>query len=411
LKNFLKIARPSALLFLAVAVIQGMSLLRNYSSEPVCGRILNIVMNFNVLVNCDSAVFMKDAQNPSRLFNGQSVYQDRPGHAGVIWVVGNILKIVGFPNQTREIIGTSGVATQYESIFYISFVLANFIILLTAVFLSLQFMGEWNSRSNNFSGFSIAIIVVMVVAANELTKTFFWTPHSQMFNILLPVLALVMIEQRKGINNLKSFLFASALIFGLMFFYPLFGILFSILIFAKYANLFKRIVILQLFIITFLLYSKIINSVGGSYSNFALEHYRQYVWIFDSLANGNLQEKLSANLKAFIFTFPIFPSILLVVTIVLLAFVATTSAQSATRFKSSTLPYLLFLSLYVFALAMMGYYSRRLTLGVMIYVELLLLKNSASLLSERYQRTWHLAMSLLILILIGSWVWTNGPLA
>jgi hypothetical protein len=251
----------------------------------------------------------------------------------------------------------------------------------------------------------------MVVAANELTKTFFWTPHSQMFNILLPVLALVMIEQRKGINNLKSFLFAAALIFGLMFFYPLFGILFSILIFAKYANLFKRIVILQFFIITFLLYSKIIDSVGGSYSNFALEHYRQYVWIFDSLANGTLQEKLSANLKAFIFTFPIFPSILLAVTIVLLAFVATTSAQSATKFKSSTLPYLLFLSLYVFALAMMGYYSRRLTLGVMIYVELLLLKNSASLLSERYQRTWHLAMSLLILILIGSWVWTNGPLA
>ena len=411
MKNFLKIVRPSALLFLAVAVIQGMSLLRNYSSEPVCGRILNIVMNFNVLVNCDSAVFMKDAQNPSRLFNGQSVYQDRPGHAGIIWVVGNILKIVGFPNQTREIIGTSGVATQYESIFYISFVLTNFIILLTAVFLSLQFMGKWNSRSNNLSGFSIVIITVMVVAANELTKTFFWTPHSQMFNILLPVLALVMIEQRKGINNLKSFLFAAALIFGLMFFYPLFGILFSILIFAKYANLFKRIVILQFFIITFLLYSKIIDSVGGSYSNFALEHYRQYVWIFDSLANGTLQEKLSANLKAFIFTFPIFPSILLAVTIVLLAFVATTSAQSATKFKSSTLPYLLFLSLYVFALAMMGYYSRRLTLGVMIYVELLLLKNSASLLSERYQRTWHLAMSLLILILIGSWVWTNGPLA
>jgi hypothetical protein len=129
LKNFIKIACSPALLFLAVAVIQGMSLLRNYFADPVCGRILNIGMDFNVLINCDSAVFMKDAQNPMRLFDGQSVYQDRPGHASVIWFVGNFLKRIGFPNQTREIVGTSGAVTQYDSVFYLSFLLLNFLVL------------------------------------------------------------------------------------------------------------------------------------------------------------------------------------------------------------------------------------------------------------------------------------------
>ena len=368
-------------------------------------------MNFNVLINCDSAVFMKDAQNPMRLFEGQSVYQDRPGHAIVIWVMGNILKLVGFPNQTREIIGTSGVVTQYESVFYISFLFLNFFILVTAVFLALQFVGKRPTKSNNALSFSIQIIAILLVAANELTKTFFWTPHSQMFNLLLPVLALVMIDRRKRIDNLKSFLSTSVLILGLMFFYPLFGILFSILIFAKYATLVKRCLILQIFIVAYLLYSKVVNTTGGSYSNFAIEHYRQYVWIFDSLVNGDLQEKFIANLKVFMFTFPLFPSLLIAMTIAILAYVAAISARSPKELKLSTLPYLLFLLVYVLALAMMGYYSRRLTLGIVIYIELLLLKHVASIMNERYRRIWYLAISLLIMILIGSWVWTNGPLA
>jgi hypothetical protein len=232
-----------------------------------------------------------------------------------------------------------------------------------------------------------------------------------MFNILLPVLALVVIDRRYRIDTLKSFLSTAIIIFGLMFFYPLFGILFSILIFTRYATLLRRCLFLQMFIAAYLLYSKLVNSTGGSYSNFAIEHYRQYVWLFDSLADGDLQEKLIANLKAFLSTFPIFPSILIAVTIAFLIYVVATSAQSNTELKLSTLPFLLFLFVYVFALAMMGYYSRRLTLGVLIYIELLLLKNSAWILNERYRRIWYIATSVLILILIGSWVWTNGPLA
>jgi hypothetical protein len=392
-------------------MIQGISLLRNYPTDPACGRVLNVFWNFNVLINCDSAIFMRDAQNPVRLFDGQSVYQDRPAHAAIVWIIGSFLKLIGFPNQAREIIGNSGVATTYESVFYVSFLLLNIIILYAAVFLAIQYVTINNSKSNKTNSFNVKAITLLIVAANELTKTFFWTPHSQMFNVLLPVLALTMICNRNRINNLKSFLFSTLLVFGLMFFYPIFGILFSTLLFARYANLLRRFRLLLIFIILYLLYSKIISLIGGTYSNFQKDHYRQYVWVIDSIIKGDLQEKLVANIRLFFSTFPLFPSILVGLTVAFLLYVYAKSRRTTLEFKSNLLPYLFFLLLYIITLALMGFYSRRLTLGVYIYIELLLLKNSASILNERYQRTWYLATSMLILTLIGSWVWTNGPLA
>jgi hypothetical protein len=339
------------------------------------------------------------------------VYQDRPAHAFLAWASGSILRLIGFPNQTREILGNSGTGTQYESVFYISFLLINYLTLVIAVLLAIKFVTDDQFQKKSVSSFSTQLIVILIVAANELTKTFFWTPHSQMFNILLPVLALVMISRRSKIDTFKAFFATGISVFCLMFFYPIFGILFSVLFFATYSTLLRRCALISIFTLGYLSYPRIISFFGGNFSNYAIDQYRQYIWIYDSLAKGDFLERLHVNLGVFFSTFPLFPSIFVVATVAFLVYMSAISSGSKVELKRTVLPYLLFLLLYVLTLSLMGYYSRRLTLGVLIFLELSLLKGALIFLNNQFQKTQNIVKYLLITVLIGSWVWTNGPLS
>jgi len=392
--------------------VQFLSLFRNYPSSPTCGRVINIFSNLNVLINCDSALFMKDAQNPMRIFGGLSVYQDRPAHSILVWLNGSLLRLLGFPNQSREIVGTSGQTTTYESIFYLSYIALNFIIVFVAVMLAMKFVfGDFTFGSLTRTK-TLFIIVLLIVSANELTKTFFWTPHSQMFNILLPTIALIMLKNRKNIKSIKVFVLLSFLTLLLMFFYPLFGLLFIILLFTQSGDFVKRLLTISIFATTYLLYPMFLEFFGGTHRNYVVEEYRQYVWLLDSIRDKNLIENLGTNLELFASTFPLIPTILLIASATLLTIILRKSnAQLSKKTTSDLMPYLLFFVIYIGALSMMGYYSRRLTLGPYIFIELAFIRFLMPILAERYRSSNRILMTLLLGLLLGSWVWTNGPLS
>ena len=195
-----------ALTTLLVIFVQCFSFFRNFPTAPACGRVINIFADLNVLINCDSALFMKDAQDPSRVFDGISVYQDRPAHSLLAWILANIMKFFGLPNQAREVVGTSGQTTVYETLYYGSYLLINLVVVVVSVLLALKFVfGSLNWHTIKVEKYFVAIIL-LIVAANELTKTFFWTPHSQMFNILLPTLSLALLANRSKINSFQRFI-------------------------------------------------------------------------------------------------------------------------------------------------------------------------------------------------------------
>ena len=253
-----------------VFLVQGLSLFRSYPSSPVCGRVINILGSLNVLINCDSAVFMKDAQNPMRMFDGLSVYQDRPAHSILVWLSGSLLRLLGFPNQSREIVGTSGQTTSYDSIFYLSYIALNFIIVFVAVMLAIKFVfGDFTFGSLTRTK-TLFIIVVLIVSANELTKTFFWTPHSQMFNILLPTMGLTLLKNRKNPISIKQFVPLNMITLVLMFFYPLFGLLFIILLFTQCGDFVKRLITVVFFVSIYLLYPTVLEFFGGDHRNFVV---------------------------------------------------------------------------------------------------------------------------------------------
>jgi hypothetical protein len=395
-----------------VFLVQGLSLFRSYPSSPVCGRVINVLGNLNVLINCDSAIFMKDAQNPMRMFVGSSVYQDRPAHSALVWLIGSLLRFIGFPNQSREIVGTSGQITTYESIFYLIFVAINFIIIFVAAMLAIKFVFGKFAITSLARTNTMLIIVLLIVSANELTKTFFWTPHSQMFNILLPTMGLTLLKNRKNPISIKQFVPLNMITLVLMFFYPLFGLLFIILLFTQCGDFVKRLITVVFFVSIYLLYPTVLEFFGGDHRNFVVEEYRQYVWLFDSIREKNLVESLGINLELFASTFPLIPTALLIASAIFFTYVIReSSVQIRKKIISNLMPYLLFFAIYIGSLSMMGYYSRRLTLGPYIFLELVFIKFITPILAESFKSSQRVMLILLFGLLLGSWVLTNGPLS
>jgi hypothetical protein len=400
-----------AITTLLVIFVQSFSFFRNFPIAPACGRVINIFADLNVLINCDSAVFMKDAQDPSRVFEGNSVYQDRPAHSVLAWILATIMKFFGLPNQAREVVGTSGQTTVYESLYYASYLFINLVVVVVSVLLAMKFIFGSLNWSTIKAEKNLAATILLIVAANELTKTFFWTPHSQMFNILLPTLSLALLASRSKINSFRHFISLNIITLLLMFFYPFFGLIFGLLLFTGYSSLILRFVTIVLFSSVYVIYPFILEFFGGKHRNFVVEEYRQYVWLLDSIRDNDLIPNLIGNLKSFISTFPIIPTIVLTALAILLL-INTVKSQSYSKGKVwiDLVPYLLFVTLYLTALSLMGYYSRRLTLGPYIFLELLLIKFSIQVLSEKLDKSKRLLLIMLWVLLIGSWVGTNGPL-
>lgn len=411
LKHFTKLRTPFSWVAIIVVLIQSVSLFRSFPSNPACGRVLNVFANLNVLINCDSAVFMKDAQSPSRLFNGESVYQDRPAHALLVWIMSSFMKFLGVPNESQEIIGNSGDVTTYQSTFYLSYLVINLLILLMAIKLAIDYIFPIYSKWSTYSGASTIFLIIFLVAGNELTKTFFWTPHSQMFNILLPVMSLVMLSKLEKIDSFKVFLSLTFSLVFLMFFYPLFGILLIIMVFANYSNFWTRAAIISMVLSINLIYPRILEYLGGSYSNHAILKFRQYVWILDAAKQDEISERTMANIKLFASTIPVIPTLLLTAGAILLLIVVLRVEKKSIAINSEHLPYFVFFVVYVFSVLAMGYYSRRLTLGPFIFLELLVLKIGILILKDHFQKARLLTTNGLLLLLISSWIWTNGPLS
>jgi hypothetical protein len=354
---------------------------------------------------------MKDAQDPSRVFEGNSVYQDRPAHSVLAWILATIMKFFGLPNQAREVVGTSGQTTVYESLYYASYLFINLVVVVVSVLLAMKCIFGSLNWSTIKAEKNLAATILLIVAANELTKTFFWTPHSQMFNILLPTLSLALLASRSKINSFRHFISLNIITLLLMFFYPFFGLIFGLLLFTGYSSLILRFVTIVLFSSVYVIYPFILEFFGGKHRNFVVEEYRQYVWLLDSIRDNDLIPNLIGNLKSFISTFPIIPTIVLTALAILLL-INTVKSQSYSKGKVwiDLVPYLLFVTLYLTALSLMGYYSRRLTLGPYIFLELLLIKFSIQVLSEKLDKSKRLLLIMLWVLLIGSWVGTNGPL-
>jgi hypothetical protein len=359
----------------------------------------------SVLINCDSAVYMKDAQNPIRLVNGESVYQDRPIPTILVAMLVKFWHFLNLPDYYREVQGNSGQIVTYSLVTYIIFLALSAAIFSMACYVGLKSLSWFQQKLNipNEIFINTAFIFVIVLAMNEITKTFFWTPGSQMFNLLLPVYAFYLITYNYKDITYKFYFSQILIVSILLFSYAFLIILLVPLLLAKWSNLRNRLLLCSIPIIAYLSYPFLLNQLGGTYNNFAVGDRRMYIWVIDAYKQNKFFEKISEFLGYFFESFPVLPTIL-----ILIALTAFMLMQK--NFNLDFRSEIFLISVHILMISFYGYYSRRLTFPIIVLLFLVVIKLFFTLKSSHQKRILQFGLPVLVPIVTGSWIFTLGPL-
>lgn len=205
---------------------------------------------FGISLNCDSPEFLRLANMPSGLLEPKNVRQSRPGLIIAAAVIARpIMPLVNIPSVLgvkagRPDIDPSRIGQALTQQFpaYAAYMLLNLLVLCATFFCLIRIVaprvGEERSRSLQILIASLGLLVV----ANDVTKAYFWTPHTQMFNIFIPVFGLYTICRAfEGAFDERSFAVVTGLVSGFgMTMYPTFLVVILCAAFAGVVSLLFR---------------------------------------------------------------------------------------------------------------------------------------------------------------------------
>jgi len=150
---------------------------------------------FGFELNCDSPEFMWLARDPEGLINHLNSRQSRPGLILLAALIQAPLSLIVAPagEPTPVYQGLYDPARVAWSFFqdrpaYLAYILLNLAMLL-ASFHVLRRAIEHRHAARYGAEAVIIVATGLLLVANDVTKAFVWSPHTQMLNILVPVLA------------------------------------------------------------------------------------------------------------------------------------------------------------------------------------------------------------------------------
>jgi hypothetical protein len=201
--------------------------------QSICVGNIDLLGPFGFSLNCDSPQFMALARDPSALLEPKNARQARPGLILAAALIQAPLSLVvssnGLPARSIEngLEDTTEIVRSFDRDLpaYLAYIALNIAILLAAFFVLRLIVRPWVSHDG-----ATSIIIAasgLVLIANDVVKAFVWSPHTQMFNILVPVLALYATLRAWGGAMLnRRFTLAMAALVGLGFTaYPLFVVI------------------------------------------------------------------------------------------------------------------------------------------------------------------------------------------
>jgi hypothetical protein len=343
-------------------------------------------------MNCDAFTFMGSAIDPSYLIKPGFVRQSRPLYIILGTATGYVLYYAGYPfhekiraaikNKFSKDFSETEQRKSVEYVFsYAGFILINAITLLIAFLLFekivFRLSGDWkNSRF-------LFLLLLMMLASNQVTKTFFWTPHQQIFNILTPLLCVYAgLQILSNKPSEKKTLLTSLGAGFLVLVYGSFLLLLPLIVFCylyntkKYkqeSNL-KRLLISLLLTVVFFLptlcWIIFLRLIGVGFYSYELTEFRQFVWLKDvfQMPGKSAWQELYLNTLAFIKTFG---SVFFAGGLLLLVFLYRKFFRPAANdpIKNTVNSGQLFLFWFVIALFLLffwllGYYADRLTFSL-----------------------------------------------
>ncbi len=240
-----KKGRLAALLFAALISVYLIGLLigprvPDAQQSDYCVSNYHFVWVFGHSLNCDSSEFLVNAKEPASLLAPDAMRQERPGASALVHVISWPLDLVyralrgdGGLQFERNIDPSGRIAhgrveritdkAQYAPQ-YAGFIILHAVVLLACLALYVYAIGLRPLRWELFSLPSFWLGSLVIV--NNVTKQFFWSPHTQLFNILAAVggiaacVALSEATQRHRVYWAASFAFGVMLLFYGIFLVP-----------------------------------------------------------------------------------------------------------------------------------------------------------------------------------------------
>ena len=183
-----------------------------------CVDNIKIGKYFGISLNCDSSEFMLLANQPELLLENESIRQSRPGLIYAAAIFTNLIKSV-IPNYKNnlsniEVIEKTSKTNKTRLIkngpAYSAYILLNIIIASVSFILMLNIINKEikNNREINLEQSKLPITfifgLICFLLANDVIKAFAWSPHTQYFNILGPILSVWCISRVLN-GGLESF--------------------------------------------------------------------------------------------------------------------------------------------------------------------------------------------------------------
>lgn len=372
------------------------------SKFAFCNYYITKLKYFNVHIDCDAQYFLLDSQNPMRIINDQSPIQDRPLHAFIVYVITKFLELFGIPASPISYSGEDGIPQTYNLLNYGVYILLNLVILFISVQLVLKVLLPKRTTQEVYLKV-VALTALLLVVQNAILREFFWTPHSQLFNILIPCLIFYLAQPefvitKKILIKLLPILSLSLLI------YPIFFIVLPIVFIKTYRTMGKFPTLLAVFVvIPKLIWPFILGLFGGHYNDTPVSGHRRFIWILDAIKSDTLLSSFNQNAQLF---FRSLPGLWVVIVIVLtcIGFVNLVILQSfknklrQTYFRDSIIA----LIIYWLGIALNGEYGPRFTTGLVILFGLIILNEVTNL--KLIQKFWWLPYALILAANLYYWI-------
>ena len=338
---------------------------------------LNKYMGFSM--NCDAIEYMGGSVAPGYLFNDKYSRQSRPLYLLSGSLIGYAIYFISSPfhssinkwagswfdNQIPEE-QVSLYLSHYAGLIFLNLLVLVFSLLFFEKIIN-RFTGSW--KNGNWFKYSLMLLLI----SNHITKTFFWTPHQQMFNTLLPLLCIWLFIKYIAVDvSLKKQLAISFLFGTLLLFYGSFLLLLPILAFSifykikviekkKLSKVLQPVVLNSLvFILPLLCWILTLKIVGVDFYSHETAFFREFIWVADAIndPNRNLFYELSANFSVYIKTtgIVIFPIAFLIISY----FISQKNNNANDKFPHRETFILTTILLFLFFF-FLGYYTDRLT--------------------------------------------------
>ena len=341
-----------------------------------CAETLHVSGPLYMVLSCDSKKFVSAAREPRLLLTYRWWNQARP----LAPMAASLLTLAesADPDKQRSILGRPyGVPSQPGWLPYVVF---NFVLLLVALMLFKRFNAPGTITS------SVATITLSTfLVVNDVVKGFFWSAHTQMWNVLMPLICIALSYSflRQPVRS-WGFMIALGLLLGIGFlvYGSLIVCTIAVIVAVAVGLRLNRdatsrgslVVKLLLFLVAFaapaLVWITIVNRTVGFFFSPEAEIFRQFVWVWDGWLEGGvggIRRYAQTFFLQFTFHFAnvLWPALILLAIVLVIAKIYPAQIRETIQVQSLTLGAAgITLGVCLIFFGLMGFYRNRLEFNI-----------------------------------------------